>query len=100
MPHLQLPRHHQTVSLSQLPSCITAASHNCAPCAHLPLPCCQIACNNAVFSDNYGQRLDRAHVCYDSNASVVVQITDLCPCHYPENAYSNKRWYVRLQGAA
>ena len=38
------------------------------------------------------QTLDRSSVCYDQNASVVVQITDLCKCYYPQNAYSNKRW--------
>ncbi|KAF6262467.1 RlpA-like double-psi beta-barrel-protein domain-containing protein-containing protein [Scenedesmus sp. NREL 46B-D3] len=24
--------------------------------------------------------------------SVIVTVTDTCPCHYPSNAYSNKRW--------
>ncbi len=39
-----------------------------------------------------GNWLDRNHVCHDSSASLVVEITDTCPCYYPSNAYSNKRW--------
>lgn len=44
------------------------------------------------FKDGYGQGLDRKSVCYDPSASVVVTITDTCPCSYPGNYYSNKRW--------
>ena len=44
------------------------------------------------FKDGYGAWLDRSNVCFDEQASVVVMITDTCPCHYPGNAYSNKRW--------
>jgi hypothetical protein len=45
------------------------------------------------FTDGYGQVLDRKDgVCYNLYASVVVMITDTCPCHYPNNLYSNKRW--------
>ncbi|GFH32161.1 predicted protein [Haematococcus lacustris] len=40
----------------------------------------------------YGNQLDRKSVCYDESATVVVQITDVCPCNYPTNYYSNKRW--------
>ena len=28
--------------------------------------------------------------CKDPTTSVVIQITDACPCKYPSNAYSNK----------
>lgn len=31
-------------------------------------------------------------MCYNENATVVVQVTDACPCNYAANAYSNKRW--------
>lgn len=45
------------------------------------------------FADGYGQVLDRKDgICYNLYASVVVMITDTCPCHYPNNLYSNKRW--------
>jgi hypothetical protein len=44
------------------------------------------------FTDGYGTYMNRNDVCYDSSASVVVQITDSCECNYPTNAYSNKRW--------
>ena len=42
------------------------------------------------MKDGYGAQLDRNNVC--KGGSVVVQITDTCPCHYPNNYYSNKRW--------
>ena len=47
---------------------------------HLPLP------------PFFHHRSDRKSVCYDGAASVVVMVTDVCPCSYPENWYSNKRW--------
>ncbi|KAG2452438.1 hypothetical protein HYH02_002681 [Chlamydomonas schloesseri] len=53
--------------------------------------CYEVTCNPASFNDGYGQWLDRSGACY-SGASVVVTITDSCPCNYPNNAYSNKRW--------
>ena len=43
-------------------------------------------------ADGYGQFLDRKSSCYNDHASVVVMITDQCPCYYPSNAASNKRW--------
>ncbi|KAG1666102.1 hypothetical protein FOA52_010892 [Chlamydomonas sp. UWO 241] len=54
--------------------------------------CFEVACSNMAFTDGYGSYLDRNDACYDSSASVVVQITDSCQCKYPSNAYSNKRW--------
>lgn len=45
-----------------------------------------------TFKDNYGNTLDRQGACYDSSKSMVVTVTDTCPCHYPANFYSNKRW--------
>ncbi|KAL6761931.1 RlpA-like double-psi beta-barrel-protein domain-containing protein-containing protein [Haematococcus lacustris] len=54
--------------------------------------CYEVACAGAVFKDGYGNQLDRKSVCYDESATVVVQITDVCPCNYPTNYYSNKRW--------
>lgn len=44
------------------------------------------------FNDGYGNQLGRDSVCYDPEASVVVRIVDTCPCNYPNNFYSNKRW--------
>jgi hypothetical protein len=45
-----------------------------------------------TFRDGYGASLDRNGACFDPEASVVVTITDTCPCYYPGNMYSNKRW--------
>jgi len=54
--------------------------------------CFQVKCRPASFTDGYGQFLDRSGVCYDESKVVTIRITDACPCHYPNNAYSNKRW--------
>lgn len=53
--------------------------------------CKEVKCKPTNFNDGYGAWLDRANVCYDTEASVVVMITDTCPCHYPGNYASNKR---------
>jgi hypothetical protein len=44
------------------------------------------------FADGYGQWLDRNNVCHNNYASTVVMVTDTCPCVYPNNYASNKRW--------
>ncbi|GLI68165.1 hypothetical protein VaNZ11_012470, partial [Volvox africanus] len=54
--------------------------------------CYEVACNPAAFSDGYGNYIDRNSGCYDSSKTVTITITDDCPCNYPENAYSNRRW--------
>uniref|UniRef100_A0A383VYW9 Expansin-like EG45 domain-containing protein n=1 Tax=Tetradesmus obliquus TaxID=3088 RepID=A0A383VYW9_TETOB len=54
--------------------------------------CYEVACDSLKIQDNYGAKLDRTYSCYDSSQSVVLRITDTCPCTYPANAYSNKRW--------
>ncbi|KAF8055096.1 2-carboxy-D-arabinitol-1-phosphatase [Scenedesmus sp. PABB004] len=54
--------------------------------------CKEVKCKNFNFKDGYGQWLERSNVCWDESASVVVMVTDTCPCHYPNNYQSNKRW--------
>jgi hypothetical protein len=54
--------------------------------------CKEVKCKKMTFKDGYGASLDRNGACFDEGAAVVVTITDTCPCHYPGNAYSNKRW--------
>jgi hypothetical protein len=54
--------------------------------------CREIKCKPIDFKDGYGQWLHRKDVCHDPDASVVVTIVDTCPCSYPGNWYSNKRW--------
>jgi hypothetical protein len=54
--------------------------------------CKEVKCKRMTFKDGYGAELDRNGACFDDEASVVVTITDTCPCYYPGNAYSNKRW--------
>ena len=54
--------------------------------------CIEVACRDASFSDGYGNSIDRTSACYNSAQSLVLRVTDNCPCHYPNNAYSNSRW--------
>jgi hypothetical protein len=54
--------------------------------------CYEVKCNSMSFKDGYGDSLSRDGVCKDSESSVVVTVTDTCPCHYSNNYYSNKRW--------
>ena len=42
--------------------------------------CVEIRCNPAVISDNYGDVLDRTQACFDSETSLVLRVTDTCPC--------------------
>jgi hypothetical protein len=45
--------------------------------------CKEVRCKPMRFADLYGQVLDRKDgVCYNLYASVVVMITDTCPCHW------------------
>ena len=54
--------------------------------------CLELRCRDGVFKDGYGATLDRTGLCLDKSQSVKVKITDSCPCNYPPNAYSNRRW--------
>lgn len=55
--------------------------------------CYEVQCAPMTFTDGYGEQLDRSGTCWsNSNASVIVTVTDACPCDYPANAYSNRRW--------
>lgn len=53
--------------------------------------CYELRCKPMTFNDGFGQSLDRNGAC-KGGWSVVVKITDSCPCDYPNNAYSNRRW--------
>ncbi|KAJ9525540.1 hypothetical protein QJQ45_003087 [Haematococcus lacustris] len=54
--------------------------------------CIELRCQNADFKDGFGQTLDRKNACKDPKRSIFVTIADACPCHYPSNHHSNKRW--------
>lgn len=54
--------------------------------------CYEVACNPTAFTDNYGNTIQRQDSCHDPTQSIVVRITDTCPCNYPSNEFSNKRW--------
>jgi hypothetical protein len=54
--------------------------------------CYAVACRRAVVEDGFGEKLDRQDTCVDESRRVIVTVTDTCPCVYPANAMSNKRW--------
>jgi hypothetical protein len=54
--------------------------------------CYEVACVPGAFSDGYGNSLNRHGACKGEGSTVIVRVTDTCPCVYPGNAYSNKRW--------
>lgn len=56
--------------------------------------CFELMCDPSAFKDGYGQSLDRTSACYDTSKSVIARVVDTCPCVYPDNAFSNKRWQV------
>lgn len=53
--------------------------------------CYELRCKPSVFKDGYGNTLDRTRACR-GGGSVIIKVTDSCPCYYPSNHYSNKRW--------
>ena len=42
--------------------------------------CKEVRCRPANFADGYGQWLERTNVCFNDYSSVVVMVTDTCPC--------------------
>ncbi|KAF5841716.1 RlpA-like double-psi beta-barrel-protein domain-containing protein-containing protein [Dunaliella salina] len=54
--------------------------------------CYEVKCSNMGFRDGNGEYIDRTSACYDESKSVVVRVTDACPCNYEANAKSNYRW--------
>ncbi|KAL4856466.1 Expansin-A32 [Chlorella vulgaris] len=54
--------------------------------------CYEIRCEARSVIDGYDNSFDRSGACKAGDASVVVRTVDNCPCQYPSNAYSNKRW--------
>lgn len=61
--------------------------------------CYEVKCRNTVMTDGYGDSIDRSSVCFDESKTVVVRTVDNCPCKYPSNEYSNKRWCCGDAGA-
>ncbi|KAF8073002.1 hypothetical protein HT031_000662 [Scenedesmus sp. PABB004] len=44
--------------------------------------CYEVRCDSAVLRDGYGDSIDRTGACRDPEASVILKITDTCPCTY------------------
>lgn len=65
-----------------------SASTLALPACALDMPLHRDHCTNHLLSPHagYGNYLGRDHVCYDESASVIVMVTDTCPCYYPTNA--------------
>lgn len=53
--------------------------------------CLEIRCASRDFTDGYDNRIDRKGVCLDPGRSVVIKLSDDCPCNYAANYYSNRR---------
>jgi hypothetical protein len=78
--------------------------HLAPKCACRPLGA--LCCSNPLllkrgvcaWRRRYGEELDRHDAC--KNASVVIMITDSCPCVKQGNEYSNKRCVCALRPAA
>eukprot|EP00879_Flechtneria_rotunda_P026763 GHRR01028587.1.p1 GENE.GHRR01028587.1~~GHRR01028587.1.p1 ORF type:complete len:127 (+),score=27.10 GHRR01028587.1:317-697(+) len=42
--------------------------------------CYEVACRRTHLKDGYGNDLDRTGACIDESRSVIITITDTCPC--------------------
>jgi hypothetical protein len=54
----------------------------CPPACPPPSSCYEVKCNSAWVQDNYGEKMDRTYTCYDTSQSMIVRVTDTCPCEY------------------
>jgi hypothetical protein len=85
--------HHTSADRNTNSAATAAVAHmHLCVCAFACRTCKEVRCKEMWFKDGYGQKLERETICYDPAASLVVTITDTCPCIYPGNYYSNKRW--------
>lgn len=53
--------------------------------------CYEIKCAPMIFKDGLNNTVDRTNACFNDK-TIVVRIVDTCPCNYPKNPTSNKRW--------
>jgi len=60
-------------------------------CGETCRECLEVKCRSASVPDGGGDTLNRTGLCLNDK-SVKVKIVDTCPCNYPANAASNKRW--------
>ena len=60
--------------------------------------CFEVRCREEAYTDGNGRQYD-GKVCHNTTESVVVRTVDACPCHYPANASSNKKWCCMDSGA-
>ena len=61
--------------------------------------CFEVKCRQEPYTDGYGGVFDNANQCHNTTQSLVARVVDACPCDYPGNAYSNKRWCCQDDGA-
>ena len=54
--------------------------------------CYEVQCRNEDVLDGFGEVLPRSKACYNTSESIVVRVTDACPCIKPDNQESNDRW--------
>jgi hypothetical protein len=61
--------------------------------------CFEIKCRQESYTDGYSNYFDNAGQCHNTSESLVARVVDACPCDYPSNQYSNKRWCCQDKGA-
>ena len=61
--------------------------------------CFEIKCRQEPYTDAYGNYFDNVDQCHNTTQSLVARVVDACPCDYPGNRYSNKRWCCQDSGA-
>ena len=78
---------------------VLAPSDRSSPFANSCGKCFEVKCRQEPYTDGYGRVFDNANQCHNTTQSLVARVVDACPCDYPSNAYSNKRWCCQDDGA-
>lgn len=78
---------------------VLAPSDQSSPFAGSCGKCFEVKCRQEPYTDGYGNTFDNQDQCHNTTESLVVRAVDTCPCDYPSNAYSNRRWCCQDEGA-
>jgi hypothetical protein len=78
---------------------VLAPSDQSSPFAGSCGKCFELKCRQEPYTDGYDNWFDNSNQCHNTSESLVARVVDACPCDYPGNAYSNKRWCCQDKGA-
>lgn len=92
MGFLRCPRSLPTLSRSVQPAFRLPQLGPDSSTIHPSPQCFEIRCKPSTFTDGYGETISRESACRNTDESVVVTVTDACPCHKESNIVGNKRW--------